>query len=183
MVIKLKQMVVTRTLTRPKLSGALLVLLTNCCYISNSYLVKWIHLGPGEVSLVRGILQIIVFSSIIVRHKLKSEHLQVNTKGIRNEYIYNLFFNLCFEDDSSEENSMKKEKKGVFGTYLLLCVYGLLTSTSSFSVITAIPFLPIGDLIVLCFISPVFSVIWSSLIIKKPLTLLSIVLCIFIGNN
>jgi len=148
---------------RTKLCGALLVLLTNCCYISNSYLVKWIHLGPGEVSLVRGILQIIVFSSIIVKHKLKSEHLQVNTK-----------------DDSSEENSMKKENKGVFGTYLLLCVYGLLTSTSSFSVITAIPFLPIGDLIVLCFISPVFSVIWSSLIIKKPLTLLSIVLCIFI---
>jgi len=147
----------------PKLCGALLVLLTNCCYIGNSYLVKWIHLGPGEISLVRGILQIIVFSSIIVRHKLTSGHLQVNTK-----------------EDSSEENSLKEDSKNVLGTYLLLIAYGLLTSTSSFSVITAIPLLPIGDLIVLCFISPVFSIIWSSLIIKKPLTLLSIVLCTFI---
>lgn len=85
MVNKHKQRVVTRTLSRPKISGALLVLLTNCCYIGNSYLVKWIHLGPGEISLVRGILQIIVFSSIIVRHKITSGHLQVNTKGIRDD--------------------------------------------------------------------------------------------------
>ena len=85
MVNKHKQMVVTRILTRPKLCGALLVLLTNCCYISNSYLVKWIHLGPGEISLVRGILQIIGFSSIIVRHKLTGGHIQINTRGIRDD--------------------------------------------------------------------------------------------------
>ena len=84
--------------------------------------------------------------------------------------------------DELVENSKKEDNKCVLGKYLLLCVYGLLTSTSSFSVITAIPLLPIGDLIVLCFISPVFSAIWSSLIIKKPLTLLSIVLCIFMGK-
>ena len=97
-----------------------------------------------------------------------------------NKYFY--FFNICFEEDSSEENSLKEDSKNVLGTYLLLFAYGLLTSTSSFSVITAIPLLPIGDLIVLCFLSPVFSIIWSSLIIKKPLTLLSIVLCTFISN-
>ena len=45
--------------------GATLVLLTNCFYIANNYAVKWARLGAAEVSLVRGALQIIVFSAVL----------------------------------------------------------------------------------------------------------------------
>merc|ERR1711983_575833 len=40
--------------------------------------------------------------------------------------------------------------------------------------------MPIGDLIVICFSSPVFSLILESLILKRPMTVLSVFLCISI---
>ena len=35
-----------------KIIGVILVILTNFCYITNNYAVKWTGLGAGEVSLI-----------------------------------------------------------------------------------------------------------------------------------
>jgi drug/metabolite transporter (DMT)-like permease len=64
--------------------------------------------------------------------------------------------------------------------YPLLCLYGVTISTASFACLAAIPLMPIGDLIVICFTSPVFSVFLDRLVLKRPLTILSICLCLFI---
>ena len=48
-----------------KVLGLVLVLLVNIIYIGSNYMVKWAELGAGEVTLVRGALQILVFSTII----------------------------------------------------------------------------------------------------------------------
>lgn len=64
--------------------------------------------------------------------------------------------------------------------WLLVLLYGLLTSSASFSCVSAIPLMPIGDLIVVCMSTPVFSVILDKLVLKRPLTLLSVTLCVSI---
>ena len=65
--------------------------------------------------------------------------------------------------------------------YALVCLYGFLTSSATFAVVTALPFMPIGDLIVICMSTPVFSVIFDALINKTQVTLLSVALCVLIG--
>ena len=62
--------------------GASLVLLTNCCYIANNYAVKWAGLGAGEVSLVRGALQVLVFSAaLIISTRVKSHRNNNNSES------------------------------------------------------------------------------------------------------
>ena len=48
--------------------------------------------------------------------------------------------------------------------------------------LAAIPLMPIGDLIVLCFTSPVFSVFFEFLILKRAIKVISVVLCCLIGE-
>ena len=67
--------------------------------------------------------------------------------------------------------------------WLLVLLYGLLTSSASFSCVSAIPLMPFGDLIVVCMSTPVFSVILDKLVLKRPLTLLSVTLCVLIGDH
>ena len=50
----------------------------------------------------------------------------------------------------------------------------------SFSFLLAIPYMPIGDLIVLSFMSPVFSVFLDRIVLKRPLTFLAVFLCMII---
>ena len=64
--------------------------------------------------------------------------------------------------------------------YLLLGFYGLSVSTMSFACLAAIPLMPIGDLIVISFTSPVFSVFLDRIILKRIMTFLSIGLCFLI---
>ena len=72
---------------------------------------------------------------------------------------------------------------GCVREWLLVLLYGLLTSSASFSCVSAIPLMPIGDLIVVCMSTPVFSVILDKLVLKRPLTLLSVTLCVLIGGH
>ena len=65
-----------------KMFGATLVLLTNCCYIANNYAVKWARLGAGEVGLVRGALQILVFSAVLgISKRVKTHHHRNNIES------------------------------------------------------------------------------------------------------
>eukprot|EP00091_Calanus_sinicus_P004379 TRINITY_DN14652_c0_g1_i1.p1 TRINITY_DN14652_c0_g1~~TRINITY_DN14652_c0_g1_i1.p1 ORF type:complete len:265 (-),score=25.77 TRINITY_DN14652_c0_g1_i1:69-863(-) len=65
-------------------------------------------------------------------------------------------------------------------TVFLLALYGFCVSSASFSFLAAVPFMPIGDLIVASFTSPVFSVFIDRAILKRPLTWLSVLLCFLI---
>ena len=64
--------------------------------------------------------------------------------------------------------------------YALLGLYGITISTASFACIAAIAFMPVGDLIVICFTSPVFSVFLDRIVLKKSFTILSVSLCFLI---
>ena len=138
-----------------KILGILLVILTNLIYIGSNYAVKWAKLGAGEVSLVRGALQVLVFSAILVRNR--REKTAVTKSGENND------------------------KWGQCKKYSLVLIHGFLNSAIGFAMVMAVPLMPIGDLIVISFSSPVFSVILESLILKRPMTVLSVFLCISIG--
>ena len=153
-----------------KALGVVFVILVNIIYVAQNYVVKTVRLGAGEVSLVRGLLQILVFSLILLltRHKEARKHV--------------------YEHEKLESGEMLLRKKldklaGGWRTWLLASLRGFLTASMSFCCVMAVPLMPIGDLIVLCFISPVFSVILEGLILKRPLTILSLSLCVLICES
>ena len=73
-----------------------------------------------------------------------------------------------------------EQKSSPYLLYLQIVIYGFAVSTMSFTCLAAIPLMPIGDLIVICFASPVFSVFLDRLVIKRLLTFLSVSLCFLI---
>ena len=137
-----------------KILGILLVVLTNLAYIGCNYAVKWAGLGAGEVSLVRGGLQVLVFSSLLIINREKA--------------------------GAGPENN---DKWSQFKKYFLVGIHGFLNATIAFVMVLAVTLMPIGDLVVISFSSPVFSLILESLVLKRPMTILSIVLCISIGTT
>ena len=145
------------TFYRNKFLGIICVLLTNIVYISSNYIVKWGRLEAGEVTIIRGPLQVLVFSCLAL---LESRRKNDNEDK-----------KLSLEDGG---------RRSVVIGWTLAVLRGLMTSSMSFACIMAVPLMPIGDLIVLCFISPVFSVILEGLILKRPLTILSLSLCVLI---
>ena len=64
---------------------------------------------------------------------------------------------------------------------MMISLYGFLMSSVTLGCLAAIPLMPIGDLIVLCFTSPVFAVFFESLILRRPVKVLSVCLCGLIG--
>ena len=129
------------------------MILVNLAYIGSNYAVKWAGLGAGEVSLVRGGLQMLVFSCILIINREKAVTVPENN-----------------------------DKWLQFKKYFLVGTHGFLNATIAFVMVFAVTLMPIGDLVVISFSSPVFSVILESLVLKRPLTILSVVLCISIGT-
>ena len=122
---------------------------------SNSYLVKIFGLKASEISLMRGGLQTLIFTLIVAVNAV---------------------------NEPKDGNIRTKDPVcSVIKSFCQVCVYGLLVAVSSFSVMSALPLMPIGDLVVICFTQPIFSVIFECIILNRKLTLLSVVLCIFIG--
>ena len=152
-----------------KTLGVVFVLLVNIIYVSQNYVVKTVRLGAGEVSLVRGLLQILVFSIIMLltrykqrKHVYKHEKLETGDTLLRQK-----------QDTTLVEG---------WRTWLLASLRGFLTASMSFCCVMAVPLMPIGDLVVIAFISPVFSLMLECLILKRPLTILAVILCILIGK-
>ena len=134
--------------------GIFLVLVSNVSYIANNYIVKIYSLSASEVSLVRGCQQVLVFSVILVYKNCRSQ----------NEVT----------DDSKSRSYIKK--------LFLILLHGFFTATLSFSCVFAVSLMPISDLIVLGFSSPIFSVFLEAFFLKRQLTLVSVFLVFLIGN-
>ena len=149
--------------------GVVLVILVNIIYVTQNYVVKTVRLGAGEVSLVRGLLQMMVFSIVLLltRHK----------EGPRKHFHEKL-------ESGDTLLRMKKQDTLSAGwrTWVLASLRGFLTASMSFCCVMAVQLMPIGDLVVIAFISPVFSLILESLILKRPLTILAVILCVLIGK-
>ena len=158
-----------------KIIGVILVILTNCCYIANNYAVKWAGLGAGEVSLVRGVLQISVFTAMLLLSKRDKNHCSDNESQKSRIILESACVTVPLCAGSAVPPPLPWAECG------LVCLYGLLSSSASFAVVTALPLMPVGDLISICMSTPVFSIIFSALILKTRLTLLSVALCILIG--
>ena len=154
---------------RMKTLGVVFVLLVNIIYVSQNYVVKTVRLGAGEVSLVRGLLQILVFSIIMLLTRYKQR-----------KHVY--------EHEKLESgDTLLRQKQDTtlvegWRTWLLASLRGFLTASMSFCCVMAVPLMPIGDLVVIAFISPVFSLMLECLILKRPLTILAVILCILIGK-
>ena len=148
------------------LKGSALILISNLIYISNNYLVVWTELKASEIALVRGALQLLVFGSLVWWRSWETD------KDSGSIITINCGFLLT--------SLITEPKPNRAFLYLLLCLYGFTASTASFAVLSSIPLMPIGDLIVISFTSPVFSVFLDRLVLKRSLTVLSIFLCLFI---
>ena len=155
---------------RMKSLGVVFVLLVNIIYVSQNYVVKTVRLGAGEVSLVRGLLQILVFSIIMMLTRYKQR-----------KHVYD------HEKLETGDTLLRQKQETItlvegWRTWLLASLRGFLTASMSFCCVMAVPLMPIGDLVVIAFISPVFSLILECLILKRPLTILAVILCILIGK-
>jgi len=142
---------------RDLFSGLSLVLLSNLIYVGNSYIVAWTGLRAPEIALVKGAIQTTVFAILVWKHRTSSK-----------------------QTDVTGEKSNEKAGKFSLQVVALLSVYGFIVSTVSFAFIAAVSMMPIGDLIVVSFTSPVFSVFLDRIILKRRLTYLSVLLSIFI---
>ena len=80
----------------------------------------------------------------------------------------------------SIDGFISEQKPSQYVLYAQLVAYGVAVSTMSFSCLAAIPLMPIGDIIVICFASPVFSVFLDRIVLKRLLTILSVSLCFLI---
>ena len=155
---------------RMKSLGVVFVLLVNIIYVSQNYVVKTVRLGAGEVSLVRGLLQILVFSIIMMLTRYKQR-----------KHVYD------HEKLETGDTLLRQKQETItlvegWRTWLLASLRGFLTASMSFCCVMAVPLMPIGDLVVIAFISPVFSLMLECLILKRPLTILAVILCILIGK-
>ena len=95
-----------------------------------------------------------------------------------------LVFGFLLWRSRGTDPNISQTKFGKLGFYTLLVLYGFSISTSSFACLAAIPLMPIGDLIVICFTAPVFCVFLDRIVNKRLLTILSVSLCclIFVGD-
>ena len=122
--------------------------------------VKWTELGAGEVTLVEGALQILVFSVILLVARLRRQA----------------------EDEDGGCEAAAPATKHRLRKWALVALRGFLIASMSYACILAVGLMPIGDLIVLAFLSPVFSVVMDAVFLKRRLTLLSVFLCVLIGT-
>ena len=122
--------------------------------------VKWTELGAGEVTLVEGALQILVFSVILLVARLRRQA----------------------EDEDGGCEAPAPATKHRLRKWALVALRGFLIASMSYACILAVGLMPIGDLIVLAFLSPVFSVVMDAVFLKRRLTLLSVFLCVLIGT-
>merc|ERR1712055_947413 len=106
---------------------------------------------------------------VVAWTKLTSPEI-VLVRGVFQVIIF--VFLVCRNKEAKESGSPSR----TWLAYGLASLYGFSLSTSSLAVLTAIPLMPIGDLIVISFTSPVFSVFIDRLVNKRSLTLLSICL-------
>ena len=123
--------------------------------------MKWTELGAGEVTLVEGGLQILVFSVILLVARLRRQA----------------------EDEDGGCEAAAPATKHRLRKWALVALRGFLIASMSYACILAVGLMPIGDLIVLAFLSPVFSVVMDAVFLKRRLTLLSVFLCVLIGTS
>ena len=126
--------------------------------------MKWTELGAGEVTLVEGALQILVFSVILLVARLRRQ-AEDEDGG-------------CEAAPAAAPDTKHRLRK-----WALVALRGFLIASMSYACILAVGLMPIGDLIVLAFLSPVFSVVMDAVFLKRRLTLLSVFLCVLIGTS
>jgi len=131
--------------------GLGLILISNLIYLGQSYLVKWTGLTASEVAMTRGTFQVVVFSSVLLYQRRKQ---------------------------TEKSNNPGSQKSGKLKLSGLLVSYAFLNASMSFACLAAIPLMPIGDIIVISFSAPVFSVFLQRLILKTPLSVLTVLLCV-----
>ena len=109
-----------------KFGGCLLALLTSLAYLINIYIVKLAELTATSVSLTRGILQILVFSTLILKqHSCTKEKAKTDIEDVESkDFISN-------NDDHKDEK--KSSWMGKRKPQFLAVLYGLLTASLSFS--------------------------------------------------
>ena len=113
------------------------------------------------MTLVEGALQILVFSVILLVARLRRQA----------------------EDEDGGCEAPAPATKLRLRKWTLVALRGFLIASMSYACILAVGLMPIGDLIVLAFLSPVFSVVMDAVFLKRRLTLLSVFLCVLIGTS
>ena len=137
----------------PQLLGISIILIANVTFVGNNYLVQLSELSAGEISLVRGALQVLVFSVLL---KLSKSNKVMSDKKI------------------PARNTLKK--------IFLVIFNGLMCSSMTFVFLFALTLMPISDLTVVSFSTAVFTCLLEPLILKKPFSVIAVFLSFIIGK-
>ena len=149
-------MLVTVFKSHPQLFGIIIILISNVTFIGNNYIVKFGELTAGEVSLVRGALQVLIFSILMKLSKPQ-------------------------EDKEKEKEDKVIPVRNTLKKIFLALFNGLMCSSMTFVFLFALTLMPLSDLIVISFSSSVFTCLLEPLILKKPFSVLAVFLSLAIG--
>jgi len=144
--------------------------------------MKTQNAGLNVKAVLQGSLLILITNLIYVgnNYLVAWTELTAPEVALMRGSLQSVIFGVLVWRTKENEIDISETKQSRVVLYALLVLYGFTLSTSSFACLAAIPYMPIGDLIVICFTSPVFSVFLDRIILKKNITILSMLLCFFI---
>ena len=137
-------------------------------FTSNSFIIKGTGLSFGEVNTVRSIIQIPLMICIIL---VNSKQINLNLyfcKLLQNKYHF-MFRNVVTYTNNFSGDSVWPKTCHQRLMLILVGISGSLMMLASFA---CIKFMPVPDATTLMFTSPLFTMIFSALIMKQRLTYL-----------
>jgi len=133
----------TSSQMKNSLLGWAAVLMSNSCFLANSYIAKAQPVTPGEILSARSVLQIVLFGAWAFYQRTRPP---VVVDG---------------------EKPNKRNGPMSATTWVLVLVANILLSASQILCFTAVKMIPISDFVTLCFTSPVFSLLASAILLKR----------------
>jgi len=121
------------------------VMVSNSCFLGNSFIIKHNPLTAGEIMITRSLLQLVIFGAASI-HKRKQE----GPPGYP------------------------------WPTWFMVMAANLALTICQIMAYTAVKMLPLCDFVVLAFTSPVFALIASGIILRKPVRCIEVSLCMAI---
>jgi len=130
---------------RNTLFGIGAVMVSNSCFLGNSFIIKHNPLTAGEIMITRSLLQIVIFGMFCL-HKRKQEGP--------------LLFG--------------------WNTWFMVAAANFTLTICQIMAYTAVKMLPLCDFVVLAFTSPVFALVASGILLRKPVRCIEVTLCMAI---
>jgi len=155
------------------IAGISCTLLCNVLMVVGNYIMKGYGCSSADVTLFKGLFQIPMFGGLILYYMLSSNKNAKKRQDEENE----------MEDDEGVKKDSEKEIKFLPSRHkdkAWTLAYGIFNGARFAAFYGAVLFMPMADYIVCIATTPIFSYIFSCLLIKTKFTILKTSLCIFV---